>query len=44
MSDYKDREIEFLQQRVEAIQNHCEKKIAQAMRIIKVLRNGKEKV
>ena len=42
MSNFKEQEINFLKHRVEAIQNHCDKKIAQAMRIIKTLRNERK--
>lgn len=42
--NYNEDRINFLEQRVEALENQLNKKIKQAIRIIKKLRNEKEAV
>jgi hypothetical protein len=39
--NYKDNKISFLEHRVEALENHLDKKIKQAVKLIKFLRKKK---
>jgi len=40
--DRNESKINFLEHRIEALENHLDKKVKQAIRIIKTLRNEKK--